>query len=124
MDTSKLIITVKKFYIDMHNKEEEYMLSCWWSDLILYRWLLDTIVKNYTNLNNRVKQSQNFVQCEKIQESESITSNTPSRISVHSNPFKPIKDLLATKVINKHLLFKIVCEKIILKIYEFCITCH
>ncbi|EZA56590.1 hypothetical protein DMN91_002926 [Ooceraea biroi] len=62
-----------------------------------YKWLLDTIVKNYATLNGRIKQSQNSSQRERIQESQSVASNTPSRISVHSNPFKPIKDLLATK---------------------------
>ncbi|EFN89256.1 ADP-ribosylation factor-like protein 13B [Harpegnathos saltator] len=61
-----------------------------------YKWLLDTIVKNYTVLNSRTKQSQRS-QCERIKDSQSVASNTPSRISVHSNPFKPIKDLLASK---------------------------
>ncbi|XP_029664455.1 ADP-ribosylation factor-like protein 13B [Formica exsecta] len=61
-----------------------------------YKWLLETIVKNYAALNNRIKQSQSC-QHKSIQESQSIASNTPSRISIHSNPFKPIKDLLATK---------------------------
>ncbi|KAL6426316.1 hypothetical protein ACFW04_009088 [Cataglyphis niger] len=61
-----------------------------------YKWLLDTIIKNYATLNNRTKQSQSC-QRKNIQESQSVTSNTPSRISIHSNPFKPIKDLLVTK---------------------------
>ncbi|XP_011644714.1 ADP-ribosylation factor-like protein 13B [Pogonomyrmex barbatus] len=61
-----------------------------------YKWLLDTIVKNYAILNSRVKQLQNS-QRKSIQETQSVASNTPSRMSVHSNPFKPIKDLLAAK---------------------------
>ncbi|XP_018314464.1 ADP-ribosylation factor-like protein 13B isoform X2 [Mycetomoellerius zeteki] len=61
-----------------------------------YKWLLDIIVKNYAVLNSRVKQSQNC-QHKSIQRAQSIASNTPSKMSVHSNPFKPIKDLLAAK---------------------------
>ncbi|XP_011687400.1 PREDICTED: ADP-ribosylation factor-like protein 13B [Wasmannia auropunctata] len=61
-----------------------------------YRWLLDTIVKNYAVLNSRVKQLQNY-QYKSIQREQSVASNTPSKVSIHSNPFKPIKDLLATK---------------------------
>ncbi|KYM76753.1 ADP-ribosylation factor-like protein 13B [Atta colombica] len=60
-----------------------------------YKWLLDIIVKNYAVLNSRVKQSQNC-QYKNIQRTQSIASNT-SKISIHSNPFKPIKDLLAAK---------------------------
>ncbi|KYN03570.1 ADP-ribosylation factor-like protein 13B [Cyphomyrmex costatus] len=58
-----------------------------------YKWLLDIIVKNYAVLNSRVKQLQSY-QHKSIQRAQ---SNTPSRISIHSNPFKPIKDLLAAK---------------------------
>ncbi|EFN69539.1 ADP-ribosylation factor-like protein 13B [Camponotus floridanus] len=61
-----------------------------------YKWLLDIIIKNYAALNNRTKQSESC-QHKSLLESQSIASNTPSRISIHSNPFKPIKDLLATK---------------------------
>ncbi|XP_032682087.1 ADP-ribosylation factor-like protein 13B isoform X2 [Odontomachus brunneus] len=65
-----------------------------------YKWLLDTIVKNYVTLNNRTRQSQRprrDSRRNRVQDTQSIASNTPSRMSVHSNPFKPIKDLLATK---------------------------
>lgn len=55
-------------------------------------------MKNYVTLNNRTKQSQRSQQHERVQDSQSVASNTPSRVSIHSNPFKPIKDLLATKV--------------------------
>ncbi|KAG5328672.1 AR13B protein, partial [Acromyrmex charruanus] len=61
-----------------------------------YKWLLDIIMKNYAVLNSRVKQSQNC-QYKSIQRAQSVASNTPSKISIHSNPFKPIKDLLAAK---------------------------
>ncbi|XP_071653295.1 ADP-ribosylation factor-like protein 13B [Temnothorax longispinosus] len=61
-----------------------------------YKWLLDIIVKNYAVLNNRVKQSQNF-QHKSVQRAQSVVSNAPSKVSIHSNPFKPIKDLLAAK---------------------------
>ncbi|XP_012221906.1 ADP-ribosylation factor-like protein 13B [Linepithema humile] len=61
-----------------------------------YKWLLDTIIKNYTALNSRTKQLQNY-QRVNIQAPQSVASNTPSRMSIHSNPFKPIRDLLATK---------------------------
>ncbi|XP_039305811.1 ADP-ribosylation factor-like protein 13B isoform X2 [Solenopsis invicta] len=61
-----------------------------------YKWLLDTIVKNYVVLNSRVQQSQNY-QHESVQRAQSIASNTPSKMSIRSNPFKPIKDLLASK---------------------------
>ncbi|XP_020277729.1 ADP-ribosylation factor-like protein 13A isoform X2 [Pseudomyrmex gracilis] len=68
-----------------------------------YKWLLDTVVKNYATLNNRTKQLQSCShKC--VQESQSVASDTPSRISVQSNPFKPIRDLLAVKeesVINE-----------------------
>ncbi|XP_011878611.1 PREDICTED: ADP-ribosylation factor-like protein 13B [Vollenhovia emeryi] len=61
-----------------------------------YKWLLDIVVKNYAILNSRVKQSQNC-QHKSVQRTQSVASNTPSKVSVHSNPFKPIKDLLAAK---------------------------
>lgn len=76
---------------------------------ILHRWLLDTVVKNYATLNNRTKQLQSCShKC--VQESQSVASDTPSRISVQSNPFKPIRDLLAVKVqINISYIFLCVC---------------
>ncbi|XP_066599835.1 ADP-ribosylation factor-like protein 13A isoform X2 [Prorops nasuta] len=61
-----------------------------------YRWLLDTIIKNYTVLNARVKESQNLNN-ERVVESAFNNTNTPSKLSIHSNPFKPIKELLAKK---------------------------
>ncbi|XP_012539375.1 ADP-ribosylation factor-like protein 13B [Monomorium pharaonis] len=61
-----------------------------------YKWLLDIIEKNYAVLNSRVQQSQIY-QHESIRQAQSISSNTPSRMSVGSNPFKPIEDLLAAK---------------------------
>ena len=63
----------------------------------LYRWLLDIIVKNYTALNNKVK-NQN-VQGERNIEVQSIALDSPSKLSIHSNPFKPIKELVLKKVI-------------------------
>ncbi|KAL0111636.1 hypothetical protein PUN28_013075 [Cardiocondyla obscurior] len=60
-----------------------------------YKWLLDIVVKNYTVLNNRVKQSQNCQQ-KSVQRAQSAASSA-SRVSIHSNPFKPIRDLLAAK---------------------------
>ncbi|XP_014470304.1 PREDICTED: ADP-ribosylation factor-like protein 13B [Dinoponera quadriceps] len=61
-----------------------------------YKWLLDTVVKNYAALNGRTRQPQR-IQRKRIQDTRSVASNTPSRASVHSNPFKPIRDLLAAK---------------------------
>ncbi|XP_071864878.1 ADP-ribosylation factor-like protein 13B isoform X1 [Bombus fervidus] len=57
-----------------------------------YKWLLDIIVKNYTTLNTRLK-NQN-VQSERNIEVQSVVLDSPSRLSVHSNPFKPIKELV------------------------------
>ncbi|KAF3427470.1 hypothetical protein E2986_03225 [Frieseomelitta varia] len=60
-----------------------------------YKWLLDIIVKNYTALNNKVK-NQN-VQGERNIEVQSIALDSPSKLSIHSNPFKPIKELVLKK---------------------------
>ncbi|XP_031834429.1 uncharacterized protein LOC116427801 isoform X2 [Nomia melanderi] len=61
-----------------------------------YKWLLDIIVKNYTVLNNRLKDAQN-IQTVKITEVQDTVSDTSSGISSHSNPFKPIQELIAKK---------------------------
>lgn len=58
-----------------------------------YKWLLDIIVKNYTTLNSKLKSFQN-AQHEKNIEVQSIALDSPSRLSIHSNPFKPIKELI------------------------------
>ena len=54
-------------------------------------------MKNYTALNNKVK-NQN-VQGERNIEVQSIALDSPSKLSIHSNPFKPIKELVLKKVI-------------------------
>lgn len=54
-------------------------------------------MKNYTNLNTRLK-NQN-AQNEKNIEVQSVVLDSPSRLSVHSNPFKPIKELVLKRVI-------------------------
>ncbi|KZC09895.1 ADP-ribosylation factor-like protein 13B [Dufourea novaeangliae] len=61
-----------------------------------YKWLLDTIVRNYNVLNNKLKDAQNN-QTVRMTEIQDTVSDTSSRISIHSNPFKPIKDLVAKK---------------------------
>ncbi|XP_029035544.2 ADP-ribosylation factor-like protein 13B isoform X1 [Osmia bicornis bicornis] len=61
-----------------------------------YRWLLDTIAKNYSVLNNRLKGSQN-AQNERHIEAQTTTLDSPSKLSIHSNPFKPIKELISKK---------------------------
>ncbi|XP_076656334.1 ADP-ribosylation factor-like protein 13B [Halictus rubicundus] len=63
-----------------------------------YKWILDIIVKNYIVLNNGLKdaQSSQIVRVPEAQDSISDTSSI-SRISAHSNPFKPIKELVAKK---------------------------
>ncbi|XP_046814792.1 ADP-ribosylation factor-like protein 13B isoform X1 [Vespa crabro] len=63
-----------------------------------YKWLLDTILRNYIVLNNRVKQSQNIMNEElKNQRITKDCKYSPPRLSVHSNPFKPIAELLSKK---------------------------
>ncbi|KAK2580380.1 hypothetical protein KPH14_006135 [Odynerus spinipes] len=64
-----------------------------------YKWLLDTILRNYTALNNRVKESQSITNKEVRQRISTVTYS-PSRLSVHSNPFKPIRELLSKKEEN------------------------
>ena len=61
-----------------------------------YKWLLDIIVKNYSVLNNRLKDSQNN-QNERATEMQVSRSDTSSRLSIHSNPFKPIKEVVSKK---------------------------
>ncbi|XP_078033249.1 ADP-ribosylation factor-like protein 2 [Augochlora pura] len=61
-----------------------------------YKWLLDTIVKNYTVLNNRFKDAQN-THIVRVAEAQDSISDTLSTISAHSNPFKPIKELVVKK---------------------------
>lgn len=65
--------------------------------LNLYRWLLDTISKNFATLDHRIKDSQNGV-ATRVLRKPSSTSNTLSRSSIRSNPFKPIRELLAESV--------------------------
>lgn len=62
-----------------------------------YKWLLDTILRNYTALNNRVKESQSITNEELKNQRTTSLMYSPSRLSVHSNPFKPIKELLSKK---------------------------
>lgn len=65
----------------------------------MLRWLLDTILRNYTVLSNRVKQSQNIINEElRNQRVTKDCKYSPPRLSVHSNPFKPIAELLSKKV--------------------------
>lgn len=61
-----------------------------------YKWLLDIIAKNYIVLNNKLKGFQN-AQNERNMEVQTTTFDTPSKLSIHSNPFKPIKELIAKK---------------------------
>ncbi|CAL7934036.1 unnamed protein product [Xylocopa violacea] len=61
-----------------------------------YKWLLDIIAKNYTALSSRLKGVQN-AHSERNSEVQSVVLDTPSRLSIHSNPFKPIKDLISKK---------------------------
>lgn len=65
-------------------------------NLFSCRWLLDIIVKNYAVLTSRVKQAQNC-QHKSVQRTQSVASNASSKVSIHSNPFKPIKDLLMVR---------------------------
>jgi len=59
-----------------------------------YNWLLDTISKNFATIDHRIKDSQNGVTA-RVLRKPSSTSNTLSRSSIRSNPFKPIRELLA-----------------------------
>ncbi|XP_057335669.1 ADP-ribosylation factor-like protein 13B isoform X1 [Microplitis mediator] len=61
-----------------------------------FKWLLDTISKNYTELNNRIKASQSVVVPinNHVQKRPSVSSITPSYTSIRSNPFKPINELV------------------------------
>ncbi|XP_043248884.1 ADP-ribosylation factor-like protein 13B [Colletes gigas] len=61
-----------------------------------YKWLLDIVAKNYTVLNNRLKDTQ-IARNDKVTEVQPTTSNTSSRLSIHSNPFRPIKELVLKK---------------------------
>lgn len=61
------------------------------------RWLLDIVIKNYTVLNTKLKGSQN-AQIERNTEVQSVVLDTPSKLSIHSNPFKPIKELVSKMV--------------------------
>lgn len=58
-----------------------------------YKWLLDTITKDYTVLNSRVKDSQSPKE-RRISRNSIPAGNSPSKVSVHSNPFKPIQELV------------------------------
>lgn len=62
-------------------------------------------MKNYTTLNSKLKSFQN-AQYEKNIEVQSIALDSPSRLSIHSNPFKPIKDLILKRVILLKFYFK------------------
>lgn len=63
-----------------------------------YKWLLDTIVRNYAILNSKIKShTAHNVRNERNAEVQSATLDSPSRLSVHSNPFKPIKELISQK---------------------------
>lgn len=59
-------------------------------------------MKNYSVLNNRVKDTQN-VRNDKVTDVQATISDTSSRLSIHSNPFKPIKELVLEKVIHQIL---------------------
>ncbi|XP_034936057.1 ADP-ribosylation factor-like protein 13B [Chelonus insularis] len=64
-----------------------------------YKWLLDTIIKNYATLDERINTSQptisvvNNHSCSRSKR-PSISSIALSHISTHSNPFKPINELV------------------------------
>lgn len=62
-------------------------------------------MKNYTTLNSKLKSFQN-AQHEKNIEVQSIALDSPSRLSIHSNPFKPIKELILKRVILLKFYFK------------------
>ncbi|XP_063976053.1 ADP-ribosylation factor-like protein 13B [Diachasmimorpha longicaudata] len=65
-----------------------------------YKWLLDTISKNYSVLDDRVKISQTPPPVNNHPR-PSIISMTPSRASIRSNPFKPIGQLVANAQSSK-----------------------
>ncbi|KAG7212950.1 hypothetical protein KM043_002291 [Ampulex compressa] len=60
-----------------------------------YKWLMDTIDKNYNTLHNRTKENQDLESGRVIQKENVLYS--PSKVSIHSNPFKPIRELLSQK---------------------------
>ncbi|XP_076288220.1 ADP-ribosylation factor-like protein 13B [Lasioglossum baleicum] len=63
-----------------------------------YKWILDIIVKNYTVLNSGLKDAQSSQIMRVIEAQDSISDTSSiSRISACSNPFKPIKELVAKK---------------------------
>ncbi|XP_011309555.1 ADP-ribosylation factor-like protein 13B isoform X1 [Fopius arisanus] len=64
-----------------------------------YKWLLDTISKNYSIIDNRVKMSQSPPPVNNHPR-PSIISMTPSRASIRSNPFKPISQLVGNSQNN------------------------
>ncbi|KAK0090952.1 hypothetical protein PV326_003958 [Microctonus aethiopoides] len=61
-----------------------------------FKWLIETISKNYSSLDHRIKASQTLSSSvnNNIRRKLSITSLTPSRASIHSNPFKPIREFI------------------------------
>ncbi|XP_044593110.1 ADP-ribosylation factor-like protein 13B isoform X1 [Cotesia glomerata] len=72
-----------------------------------FKWLLDTISKNYVEFNNRIKASQSIIVpiSNHVQKRPSISSITPSHASIRSNPFKPIGELVNSSS-EKNLLNK------------------
>ncbi|XP_012284912.1 ADP-ribosylation factor-like protein 13B [Orussus abietinus] len=56
-----------------------------------YKWLLDTILKNYTVLNERIKDDQSL-RNERLPDRVTESADSPES-SIHSNPFKPIHEL-------------------------------
>ncbi|XP_015590036.1 ADP-ribosylation factor-like protein 13B [Cephus cinctus] len=60
-----------------------------------YKWLLDTVLKNYTFLNSRIKEQVHTNGAAK--KSADSNLDTISNYSTHSDPFKPIHELLLCK---------------------------
>ncbi|XP_033229895.1 ADP-ribosylation factor-like protein 13B [Belonocnema kinseyi] len=69
-------------YTDLKGKEENPGISEG------YRWLLETILKDYNNLNNRIKKSE-IPRYRKLSARSSVLSKAGS-----ANPFKPIREFL------------------------------
>ncbi|OAD54632.1 ADP-ribosylation factor-like protein 13B [Eufriesea mexicana] len=63
-------------------------------------WKGDQSKDNTIALNSKLKGFQN-AQSEKTVEVQSIMLDTPSKLSIHSNPFKPIKELVLKKESNQ-----------------------
>ncbi|KAF7994397.1 hypothetical protein HCN44_003869 [Aphidius gifuensis] len=67
-----------------------------------YNWLLETIAKNYEDLNERVQAAQPVPVVNNKTRRKSSTTSLSSRASVHSNPFKPIHQAIAVAEAKAH----------------------